>query len=78
MLPYNVSKGGILNITRCCAMDLAPFKIRVNDIMAGSIETRASYNHMKDIGLSIQQGRKLFGNATLLKRQGAPMEIVLL
>ena len=48
MLPYNVSKGGILNITRCCALDLAEFKIRVNDIMVGTIETKASYSHMKD------------------------------
>jgi NAD(P)-dependent dehydrogenase (short-subunit alcohol dehydrogenase family) len=57
-LPYNVSKGGILQMTRCAAMDLAKFKIRVNAIAPGSVETPASYNHMKSINLSIEQGRK--------------------
>ena len=29
-VPYNASKGAVLQLTKCSAMDLAPFKIRVN------------------------------------------------
>jgi NAD(P)-dependent dehydrogenase (short-subunit alcohol dehydrogenase family) len=36
---YNASKGGILELTRCQALDLAPHKIRVNSISPGWIWT---------------------------------------
>lgn len=39
-VPYNASKGAVLQLTRCCAMDLAPDKIRVNAICPGTIETQ--------------------------------------
>ena len=29
-VPYNASKGAVLQLTKCAAMDLAPFKIRDN------------------------------------------------
>ena len=73
-LPYNVSKGGIAQMTRCCAMDLAKFKIRVNAIAPDVTETPASYNHMRSINLSIEEGRKKFGDYALLKRMCAPDE----
>ena len=71
-LPYNMSKGALMQLTRCCAMDLADLKIRVNGICPGTIETAASYNHMKLIKKSIAEGRKEFGESCLLKRQAAP------
>ena len=74
-LPYNVSKGGIQQLTRCSAMDLAKFKIRVNAIAPDLTETPASYNHMKSINLSIEEGRKLFASYGLLKRMCAPEEV---
>jgi glucose 1-dehydrogenase len=36
-IPYHVSKGGIRNLTRALALDLAPYKINVNDIAPGMI-----------------------------------------
>ncbi len=74
-LPYNVSKAGILQITRCSAMDLSTFKIRVNAIAPDLTETPASYNHMKSINLSIEEGRKQFAEFGLLKRMCAPEEV---
>jgi NAD(P)-dependent dehydrogenase (short-subunit alcohol dehydrogenase family) len=73
--PYNVSKGAILQLTRCTAMDLAKFKIRVNAIAPDLTETPASYNHMKSINLTIEEGRKEFASYCLLKRMCAPDEI---
>ena len=73
-MPYNVSKGGIAQMTRCCAMDLAKFKIRVNAIAPDVTETPASYNHMRSVNLSIEEGRKQFAQYALLKRMCAPDE----
>jgi|EP00945_MAST-04E_sp_MAST-4E-sp1_P004535 NAD(P)-dependent dehydrogenase (short-subunit alcohol dehydrogenase family) len=74
-VPYNTSKGAIAQLTRCSAMDQAKDKIRVNGICPGTVETPGSYGHMKCIGLGIEEGRKVFADSNLLKRQGAPEEI---
>ena len=74
-VPYNCTKGAILQLSRCTAMDFAPDKIRVNTVCPGTIETPGSYNHMKLVGLDVEQGRKMFGDSCLLKRQAAPEEI---
>lgn len=73
--PYNVSKGGIAQLTRCTAMDLSKFKIRVNSIAPDVTETPASYNHMRSINLTIEEGRKEFSQYALLKRMCAPDEV---
>jgi NAD(P)-dependent dehydrogenase (short-subunit alcohol dehydrogenase family) len=39
-LPYSTAKGGIVNMTRCLACDLAAKNITVNAIAPGFIETR--------------------------------------
>lgn len=36
---YNASKGGVLELTRCQALDLAPRKIRVNSVSPGYVWT---------------------------------------
>jgi NAD(P)-dependent dehydrogenase (short-subunit alcohol dehydrogenase family) len=74
-IPYNCTKGAIMQLTRCHAKDAAPFKIRVNAISPGTVETPGSYGHMRLIGLGLEEGRKVFGDSCLLKRQAAPEEI---
>ena len=74
-VPYNTSKGGIMQMTRCLALDLALENIRVNGVCPGSIFTQASENHMKYIGISVEEGRKLFGQGSPMKRMGEPVEI---
>ena len=74
-LPYNTSKGAVSQMTRCLAMDLAKYNIRVNAVCHGAIYTRASERHMDFIGLDHQEGRELFGQDALMKRMGTPDEI---
>lgn len=40
---YNASKGGVLSLTRCQALDLAPKGIRVNSVSPGYIWTNVLY-----------------------------------
>lgn len=61
-----------MQITRCCAMDLAKLNIRVNGILPGSIETPASYDFMRGINLGIEEGRIVFAGECIWGRQGAP------
>tara|TARA_Y100001970_G_C14247659_1_gene869481 strand:+ start:1137 stop:1916 length:780 start_codon:yes stop_codon:yes gene_type:complete len=39
-IPYSTAKGGVVNLTRCLAVDLAKYKINVNAICPGFINTR--------------------------------------
>ncbi|EGD75960.1 hypothetical protein PTSG_00668 [Salpingoeca rosetta] len=75
MFVYNASKGGVLQLTRCLAMDLAPDTIRVNAVCPGSILTPAAYNHMDNLGLDHEEGTKEFASAALMNRSGQPEEV---
>ena len=39
-IPYSTAKGGVINLTRCLAVDLAKYNINVNAICPGFINTR--------------------------------------
>lgn len=74
-VPYNSSKGAVLNLTRCLAMDLAVDNIRVNTICPGAIKTRATDIHIRNMNLDPQQAYRDFGDCAVLKRMGEPHEI---
>ncbi len=69
-LPYSVSKGGILQLTKVMALALAPHGIRVNAIGPGSINTEmlASVN-------SDPAARRKVLSRTPMGRIGEPSEI---
>jgi NAD(P)-dependent dehydrogenase (short-subunit alcohol dehydrogenase family) len=76
---HATSRGSIVNICSVSSYiaqpEFAKIPIRVNAISPGSIETEGSHQHMDLVGLSLESGRKAFGESNLLKRQAAPEEI---
>jgi NAD(P)-dependent dehydrogenase (short-subunit alcohol dehydrogenase family) len=74
-VPYNSSKAGVLQLTRCLAMDLAKEKIRVNAVSPGTIRTPAVDACIRTIGMTLEEGYERFGNDAVLKRLGEPIEI---
>lgn len=69
-VPYNVAKGGLLQLTRSMAADYGPQHIRVNAVSPGYIETPMSAvltKHPQLLGA--------FVNMHLLRRPGRPEEV---
>lgn len=58
MASYDASKGGIEALTRAMALDLAPYGIRVNALIPGSIDTQGmSPETKRERGVTIPLGR---------------------
>ncbi len=64
---YSVSKGGIFALTKQAAVDLAPYKIRVNCIVSGIVGT--------PIGSKEMGNRKLEYDSIPLRRIGRPEDV---
>jgi NAD(P)-dependent dehydrogenase (short-subunit alcohol dehydrogenase family) len=72
---YNASKGAEMTLTRCMALDLAPYNIRVNTICPGCIVTSASYREIERMGLTFEQWRDNVAPGHMLNRLGEPREV---
>ena len=72
---YNSSKGAMLTMTKCMALDLAPYKIRVNSICPGCILTSASYREIERLGMTFEQWRDRAAPLHMLNRLGEPREV---
>ena len=72
---YSVTKAALLQMTRNMAMDLGPYKIRVNCVCPGTILTQASYRHMERVGLTPEQFNAEEGAKTFLARIGNTREV---
>jgi glucose 1-dehydrogenase len=68
--PYNVSKGGLNQLTKVAALSLAPYGIRVNGVGPGSIMTDMLATVMTD-----DAARAKILSRTPLGRAGEPEEI---
>ena len=71
---YSATKAAIVQMTRNMALDLAP-SIRVNCVCPGTILTRASYDHMERVGMTLDQFVAQEGPKHLLNRVGTPREV---
>jgi NAD(P)-dependent dehydrogenase (short-subunit alcohol dehydrogenase family) len=72
---YNASKGAVITMTKCMALDLAPYKIRVNSVCPGCILTSASYREIARLGLTFEQWRDTVAPMHMLNRLGEPREV---
>ena len=70
LVPYNVSKGGLAQLTRVTALALAPYGIRVNAIGPGSIATEM----LTSVARNPEAKHRLLSRTPLL-RFGQPEEI---
>ena len=74
-VPYNASKGAVMQLTRCLAMDLAEYDIRVNCICPGSIYTPATERHIAFEGADRDEFLVAAAEESFLKRNGRPEEV---
>jgi NAD(P)-dependent dehydrogenase (short-subunit alcohol dehydrogenase family) len=69
MAPYSTTKAGLEMLTRCAAIELAPFQIRVNSVAPGYIKTKALADNFSDEFLAD------LVESTPLGRGGEPEEV---
>ncbi len=74
-VPYNTSKGALMQLTRCLALDLAPDNIRVNCVCPGAILTQATELHRQFTGEDREAFLSDAANSNFMKRHGKPREI---
>ena len=74
-IPYSASKGAVMQLTRCLAMDLAPYNIRVNCVCPGSVITQATELPRKFVGLDQEPFLVEAANSNFMKRNSDPREI---
>ena len=74
-VPYNASKGALLQLTRCLAMDLSEFKLRVNAVCPGAIYTPATERHIAFENADRDEFLEKAGEESFLKRVGQPEEV---
>jgi NAD(P)-dependent dehydrogenase (short-subunit alcohol dehydrogenase family) len=69
---YNTAKGAVAQLTRCAALDLVPYKVRVNSVSPGWIWTREVD---KAAGNDRKTWDPIWGQFHMLGRMGYPVEI---
>jgi NAD(P)-dependent dehydrogenase (short-subunit alcohol dehydrogenase family) len=74
-MTYNATKAAIINMTKCMALDLAPFNIRVNCICPGQTHTPALEAVLASIGMTIKDGEERLLDRHMIKRFGRAEEI---
>jgi len=72
---YNMSKGAANQLTKCAALDLAPWGIRVNSVSPGWIWTREVYKAADMDGGGREKWDPIWGSYHMLRRCGEPVEV---
>lgn len=75
LLTYNASKGAVLQMTRCAALDLAPDNIRVNCVCPGLVWTGQVRKMASESGRTKEQMEAELAAMQILKRAADPREI---
>lgn len=75
MMTYNASKGAVVLMTRCMAMDLAKYKIRVNSVCPGCVYTTATEREWTRNGETKEQWTARQAPLHMLNRVGEAIEV---
>jgi NAD(P)-dependent dehydrogenase (short-subunit alcohol dehydrogenase family) len=75
MATYNSSKAAIHTMTRCMALDLAPFHIRVNTICPGCVLTSATEREWIKLGMTKEEWVSDRAALHMMKRVGEAVEV---
>ena len=74
-MTYSATKAALVSMTRCMAMDLAPYSIRVNCVCPGTIRTSATDRHLAKTGMLEAEFVAKNAPLHLLNRIGQPREV---
>jgi NAD(P)-dependent dehydrogenase (short-subunit alcohol dehydrogenase family) len=69
---YNAAKGAVNTLTKCMALDLVPYGIRVNSVSPGWIWTREV---LKAAAGDREKWQPVWGQYHMLERLGEPVEV---
>ena len=72
---YSSTKGAIITMSKCMALDLAPWNIRVNTVCPGTIVTSASEREWTRVGLTREEWCAKEAPRHILNRTGEAREV---
>lgn len=72
---YSSTKGAIITMSKCMALDLAPYGIRVNTVCPGTIVTSASEREWTRVGLTREEWCAKEAPRHILNRTGEVREV---
>ena len=70
-IAYGASKGGLKQLTKCMAYELAKYNIRVNNLGFGYIKSGMTKSSWED-----EEKRKFIASKTMLNRWGMPEDVI--
>jgi len=74
-IAYNTSKGAVVLMTKCMALDYARKNIRVNCVCPGEIDTPMFRQEAKSRGMPLEEYRKELSECHPIGRLGVPEEV---
>lgn len=74
-MTYNTTKAALLGLTRCMALDLGRFNIRVNAVCPGYTMTPAFYYYLEQSGRNREEVERELAAQTMLGRLATPDDI---
>lgn len=73
--PYVCSKHGLIGLTRALAAELAPYKINVNAVCPGAVDTPMLRKTCERMGVPGEEGLKMWTEPMLFKELITPQDI---
>jgi NAD(P)-dependent dehydrogenase (short-subunit alcohol dehydrogenase family) len=74
-IAYNASKGAVVLMTKCLALDYAQRNVRVNCVCPGEIETPMFLQEVASRGVTVEDYRKEVCEYHPIGRLGRPTEV---